>query len=46
MNEYDPQPPFDAGSLKTAPPDAWKPMTGSIAGFRAHAEAPPRSGGI
>lgn len=43
MSEYDLQPPFDAGSLKTAPPGAVKPMTELIAGFRAQAEALARS---
>jgi putative intracellular protease/amidase len=38
MSEYDPQPPFNAGSLKTAPPEAVKPMMELIAGFRKQAE--------
>lgn len=43
MSEYDPQPPFNAGSLRTAPPEAVKPVTELIAGFRAQAEALARS---
>lgn len=39
MSEYDPHPPFNAGSLKTAPPEAVKPMMELIAGFRQQAEA-------
>lgn len=39
MSEYDPHPPFDAGSLKTAPPETVKPMTELIAGFQKQAEA-------
>ncbi len=39
MSEYDPHPPFNAGSLKTAPPEAVKPMMELIAGFRKQAEA-------
>lgn len=38
MSEYDPQPPFNAGSLKTAPPEVVRPMTELIAGFRKQAE--------
>lgn len=38
MTEYDPHPPFNAGSLRTAPPEAVKPMTELIAGFRKQAE--------
>ena len=38
MSEYDPHPPFNAGSLKTAPPEAVKPMEELIAGFRKQAE--------
>lgn len=39
MSEYDPHPPFNSGSLKTAPPEAVKPMMELIAGFRKQAEA-------
>ena len=39
MSEYDPHPPFNAGSLKTAPPEAVKPMVELIAGFKKQAEA-------
>ena len=39
MSEYDPHPPFNAGSLKTAPPEAVKPMMELIAGFRKQAKA-------
>ena len=39
MSEYDPHPPFNAGSLRTAPPEAVKPMMELIAGFRKQAEA-------
>ena len=38
MGEYDPHPPFNAGSLKTAPPEVVKPMMELIAGFRKQAE--------
>lgn len=38
MSEYDPHPPFNAGSLKTAPQGAVKPMMELIAGFRQQAE--------
>ena len=39
MSEYDPQPPFNAGSLETAPEAAKRPMMELIAGFRQQAEA-------
>ena len=39
MSEYDPHPPFNAGSLKTAPEAAKRPMLELIAGFRKNAEA-------
>ena len=39
MSEYDPQPPFNAGSLATAPEAAKRPMMELIAGFRQQAEA-------
>ena len=39
MSEYDPQPPFNAGSLRTAPDAAKKPMLELIAGFKQQAEA-------
>ncbi len=39
MSEYDPHPPFNAGSLKTAPPEAVKPMVELIAAFKKQAEA-------
>ena len=39
MSEYDPQPPFNAGSIKTAPPEVKAPMLKLIAGFRERAEA-------
>ena len=38
MSEYDPHPPFDAGSVKTAPPEVVKPMMELIAGFTKQAE--------
>ena len=37
MSEYDPQPPFNAGSLETAPEAAKRPMMELIAGFRQQA---------
>lgn len=43
MSEYDPQPPFNAGWLKTALPEAVKTMTELMVGFRAQAEALARS---
>ncbi len=39
MGEYDPDPPFHAGSLKTAPPEVRKPMEELIAGFKQQAQA-------
>ena len=39
VSEYDPHPPFHAGSLKTAPPDVKKPMLELLAGFTRQAEA-------
>ncbi len=39
MSEYDPQPPFNAGTLKTARPEVKAPMIELIAGFRKQAEA-------
>ncbi len=39
MSEYDPQPPFNAGSLKTAPRAAREPMVELVAKFRQQAEA-------
>lgn len=39
MSEYDPQPPFHAGRLETAPPRARRPMEALIADFRQKAEA-------
>ena len=38
MSEYDPHPPFDAGSLRTAPEAAKRPMLELIAPFRRDAE--------
>ena len=37
MSEYDPQPPFNAGSLETAPEAAKQPMMELVAGFRKQA---------
>ncbi len=37
MSEYDPQPPFNAGSLETAPEAAKQPMIELVAGFRKQA---------
>ena len=39
MNEYDPDPPFHAGSMKTAPEEVKAPMVQLIAGFVKQAEA-------
>lgn len=39
MSEYDPQPPFHAGSLKTAPPEVKSAMMELISGFKKKAEA-------
>ncbi|MDN7429114.1 DJ-1/PfpI family protein [Burkholderia sp. AU45388] len=38
VSEYDPQPPFDAGSLHTAPPAVVKAMEQLLAGFTKQAE--------
>lgn len=38
MSEYDPDPPFNAGSMKTAPPQVKAPMIQLIAGFVSKAE--------
>jgi putative intracellular protease/amidase len=38
VSEYDPQPPFNAGSMKTAPPEVKKAMIDLLAGFRKKAE--------
>lgn len=39
MGEYDPHPPFNAGSIHTAPPEVVKPMMELSAPFRKQAEA-------
>ena len=39
MSEYDPDPPFNAGSLRTAPPEFKEPMMKLSAGFSKNAEA-------
>lgn len=39
VSEYDPQPPFHAGSPRTAPPEALEPMRELLAGFSAQAAA-------
>lgn len=39
MSEYDPDPPFHAGSLKTAPREVREPMMELIAGFSEQAKA-------
>ncbi|WP_311276072.1 DJ-1/PfpI family protein [Methylobacterium sp. WCS2018Hpa-22] len=39
MSEYDPDPPFKAGSLKTAPPEVREPMVKMVASFKQAAEA-------
>lgn len=39
MNEYDPDPPFRAGSLTTAPSEVKEPMMNFLATFRKDAEA-------
>ncbi len=44
VSEYDPDPPFHAGSLETAPPEVSEPMTRMLAEFRAKAEALARLG--
>lgn len=38
VSEYDPEPPFNAGSLKTAPPAVVKAMEDLLAGFTKQAE--------
>lgn len=38
MSEYDPDPPFNAGSLKTAPPEVRAPMEKMLTDFRQKAE--------
>ena len=39
MSEYDPDPPFNAGSMKTAPPEVKTPMVEMLTGFVKKAEA-------
>ena len=39
MSEYDPDPPFHAGSLKTAPPEVKAPMVQMLADFVKNSEA-------
>ncbi len=39
VSEYDPHPPFNAGSLATAPPEVKKPMVELLAEFTKKAEA-------
>ncbi|MGH8810431.1 MAG: DJ-1/PfpI family protein [Advenella sp.] len=39
MSEYDPEPPFNAGSIRTAPSDVKKAMIGLVADFSKKAEA-------
>ena len=39
MSEYDPHPPFNAGSLETAPPEARAPMVKMMADYVKKAEA-------
>jgi putative intracellular protease/amidase len=39
MSEYDPDPPFNAGSIKTAPPEVKTPMVELLADFVKKAEA-------
>lgn len=38
MSEYDPDPPFQAGSLKTAPPEVSEPIMKLVAGSGREAE--------
>ena len=38
MSEYDPHPPFNAGSMKTAPAEVKAPMVQMLAEFRKKAE--------
>lgn len=46
MSEYDPDPPFNAGSLKTAPPEVREPMIKLVAGFRQAAEVLAANSGL
>lgn len=39
MSEYDPEPPFNAGSMKIAPPNVKKAMIDLVADFSNKAEA-------
>jgi hypothetical protein len=39
MSEYDPDPPFHAGSMKTAPPEVRTPMVEMLTGFVKKSEA-------
>jgi len=39
VNEYHPEPPFDAGSLKTSPSAATKALEDLLAGFKKQADA-------
>jgi putative intracellular protease/amidase len=39
MSEYDPNPPFNSGSIKTAPPEVKTPMVEMLAGFVKKSEA-------
>jgi hypothetical protein len=39
MSEYDPNPPFNAGSLKTAPPEVKTPMVEMLVEFVRKSEA-------
>ncbi len=39
MSEYDPDPPFHAGSLRTAPPEVKAPMVKMLADFVKKSEA-------
>ena len=39
MSEYDPDPPFNAGSMKTAPPEVRTPMVEMLTGFVKKSEA-------
>jgi putative intracellular protease/amidase len=39
MSEYDPNPPFRSGSMKTAPPEVKTPMVEMLAGFVKKSEA-------
>jgi cyclohexyl-isocyanide hydratase len=46
MSEYDPEPPFNAGSMKTAPANVKAPMVAMLADFvkKSEALAPPKKG--